>query len=38
MLAAGLACVALGITSNQIQAKGNVFEAVPDGIDAYLYG
>ncbi len=38
VLAAGLACVALGIASNPIQAAENVFEAVPEAIDAYVYG
>ena len=37
-LAAGLACVALGITTNPTPAKDTVFSAVPDGIDAYVYG
>ena len=37
-LAVGLACTALGLSTSPIQAKENVFEAVPDGIDAYVYG
>jgi hypothetical protein len=38
VLAAGLACVALGVAGNPIQAAENVFEAVPEAIDAYIYG
>ena len=38
VLAAGLACFALGIASHPIQAAENVFEAVPEAIDAYVYG
>ncbi len=37
-LAAGLACLALGVTTNPIQAKEDVFVAIPDAIDAYVYG
>jgi hypothetical protein len=37
-VAVGLAGVALGITSHRIQAAENVFEAVPEAIDAYVYG
>jgi hypothetical protein len=29
---------AVGLSTQPIQAKENVFEAVPDGIDAYMYG
>ena len=37
-LAACLACVAFATTSQSTQAKENAFEAVPDGIDAYIFG
>lgn len=37
-LAAGLACAALGFINQPAQAAENVFEALPDAIDAYVYG
>src|SRR5262245_3258377 len=37
-VAAGIACAVLSAATNSILAKENVFEAVPDGIDAYVYG
>ncbi|HAB19369.1 MAG TPA: DUF1254 domain-containing protein [Verrucomicrobiota bacterium] len=37
-LAAGLACCALGITTHPTVAAENAFEALPDAIDAYVYG
>ena len=37
-LAAGLTCVALAFTTNPTHANDTVFSAVPDGIDAYVFG
>ncbi len=37
-LATGLACLALGLTGQNLPAKETVFEAIPAGIDAYVYG
>jgi hypothetical protein len=37
-LAAGLAFLALAASSQPIQAKENAFEAVHDGVEAYVYG
>jgi hypothetical protein len=37
-LAMSLACVTLGVTGNPAQAKEDVLVAIPDAIDAYVYG
>ncbi len=37
-LVIGLAAITLCVTHNSSQAKDNVFEALPAGIDAYIYG
>src|SRR5262245_39106902 len=37
-LATGLTCAVLSVSTNLVQARENAFEAVPDGIDAYVYG
>ena len=37
-VAAILACTALAAPQGNIQAKENVLEAIPDAIDAYVYG
>ncbi|MBX3731822.1 MAG: DUF1254 domain-containing protein [Verrucomicrobiae bacterium] len=38
VFAAGLACAAVGFNSNRVHAEENVLEAVPLGIEAYIYG
>ena len=38
MLAAGVACAALCLASTPSEVKDIIFSAVPDGIDAYVYG
>lgn len=38
LLTAGLSVVTLFATMNATQAKENVFEALPDAVDAYIYG
>lgn len=38
LLGTGLACAVLSTVSIQVQAKEDVFVAIPDAIDAYVYG
>jgi len=38
LLIAGLACLLPGIGGGSIQAAENIFEALPEAIDAYVYG
>jgi hypothetical protein len=38
LVAAGLACATLAMPGASTQAKENVFEAIPEAIDAYIYG
>lgn len=38
VIAAALMCILFGITSNPTQAAENTFEAVPLGVEAYIYG
>jgi hypothetical protein len=38
LLAVGLSVVVLFATVNAVKAKDNVFEALPDAVDAYVYG